>query len=230
MELVPGVRVIEGILPVANVFLVVQPDGLLLVDTGVAMAARGIMRYIRRIGFEPSALKAIFVTHGDSDHIGALHALQEQTGAETIAHEAEVALVEGREQRKAVNPSPFMRIARPLFDLLSPARPARVTRAVSDGDIVHGLRVVHVPGHSAGSVCYLLENRGVLFAGDAMTHFGGKIGLPMKAYTPDMALAKESIRAIAQLSFDTCCFGHGPAIIGNAQAAIQEFANRLQQP
>jgi glyoxylase-like metal-dependent hydrolase (beta-lactamase superfamily II) len=228
MELVPGVHQVDGILPVANAFLIARPDGLLLVDTGVAMARRGIMRYIRRIGFEPSALKAIFVTHGDSDHIGGLHALQEQTGAEVIAHEAEVALVEGREQRKAVNPSLFTRLTAPLLDLILPMRPARVTRAVLDGDVVHGLRVVHAPGHSAGSACYLLEEKGVLFAGDAMTCFAGHVGLPLKAYTTDMAQAMESIRAIANLSFDTCCFGHGPAIVGNARSAIQEFAAGLR--
>jgi glyoxylase-like metal-dependent hydrolase (beta-lactamase superfamily II) len=74
----------------------------------------------------------------------------------------------------------------------------------------------------------MLEEQGVLFAGDAMTHFGGKLGLPLKAYTPDMAMAMESIRAIANLPFDICCFGHGPAVVGGAQAAVREFASQLK--
>jgi len=228
MELLSGLHQIEGIPPIANAFLLVQPDGLILVDTGVALAAKGIVRYIRRLGFEPSAIQAICITHGDSDHIGALHALQQLTHAETIAHKAEAALVEGREERKAVHPNLFTRITKPLFNLVSPTRPARVTRRVSHGDVVHGLRVVHAPGHSAGSVCYLLEDKGVLFAGDTMNRFGNQLGLPLKAYTTDMALAIESIRAIANLPFDTCCFGHGPAIVGGAQAAVREFASQLK--
>jgi len=175
----------------------------------------------------PPSVAAILITHGDLDHIGALQRLKQATGAQVVAHKDEVALVEGREQRKPVSPGPVQRIMGWATRQLLPVKPTHVDRAVTDGDEVFGLRVVHAPGHSPGSACYLLKKERVLFAGDTMSRFAGKLSLPMKAYTTDMAQAARSVKAIAQLDFDVCCFGHGPSIIGNAQAAVRDFADTL---
>ncbi len=204
-----------------------QPKGPILVDAGPAFAAQRILRYIQRQGYAPADLQAVLITHGDADHIGGLRTIKQRTNAVVVAHEAEVPIVEGREQRRPTQASLLQRLAAPVVGLLMPTSSARVERPVADGDSVFGLTVVHAPGHSPGSVCYLLEERGVLFAGDAMMNSGGRLSLPMKAYTTDMAQAARSVKALAQLDFDTCCFGHGPSIVGGAQAAVHQFADGL---
>ncbi len=229
MEIAPNVHQIEGIPPVSNAYLIVGEDGLLLVDTGIAWAARGVLRYIRRLGFDPSAVKAIFITHGDGDHIGGLHAIARETGASVVAHRAEVPLVEGRDVRRPTAPSSADRLMAPLVRLVMPSKPVAVSHPVGDGDSAFGLTVIHAPGHSPGSACYLLPAQKVLFAGDALTHWGGHLALPMKAYTTDMAEAVRSIQRLAQHDFEVCCFGHGPAITSDARAAIADFAARLQE-
>ncbi len=226
MELVPSVHQVDGVGPV-NVFLIAQPEGPILVDAGTVFTARRILRYIQRQGHAPADLQAVLVTHGDLDHIGGLHTIKRLTGAAVVAHEAEVPIVEGREQRRPTQPNLVQRIVAPLFSRLMSAKPTDVDRAVADGDSIFGLRVVHAPGHSPGSTCYLLEDKGVLFVGDALMNFDDRLSLPVKAYTTDMEQAVRSIKAIAQLDFDTCCFGHGPSIVGGAQAVLREFADRL---
>lgn len=227
MEIAPTVHQIEGIPPISNAYLVVGEDGLLLIDTGIALAASGVLRYIRRLGFEPSAVKAIFITHGDGDHIGGLHAIARETGAAVIAHRAEVPLVEGREMRQPTAPSFADRLMAPLVSLVMPSKPVPVSHPVAHGDQVFGLQVIHAPGHSPGSACYLLREQKVLFAGDALTHWGRRLALPMKAYTTDMAEAIRSVQRIAQHEFEVCCFGHGPALLGNARSAIADFAKTI---
>ena len=227
MEIVPGVHQVDGIGSVVNVFLVARPDGRILIDTGLALAARGVLKYLDRLSEAPSHVAAILITHGDLDHIGALHRIKQATGAQVVAHKDEAALVEGRELRKPTQPGLAQRVMDRVTRALFPIKPTHVDWPVVDGDEVFGLRVVHAPGHSPGSACYLLEKERVLFAGDALAHFGGRLSLPMKAYTTDMVQAARSVKAIAQLDFDVCCFGHGPSLAGNAQAAIREFADSL---
>lgn len=227
MEIAPNVHLVEGIWPISNAYLVVGSDGLLLIDTGVAWTAKAAIRYIRRLGFEPSALKAIFITHGDADHTGGLRAIVRETGAAVLAHHAEVGLIDGRQKRRPTSPNLLDHLMAPFVGLLMPSRPVAVSRPVADGESLFGLEVIHTPGHSPGSACYLLREQKVLFAGDALTHWGNRLSLPMKAYTTDMALAIQSVKRIAQFDFEVCCFGHGPAIVRDARAPIADFAARL---
>lgn len=227
MEIAPNVHLVEGVLPISNAYLVVGSDGLVLIDTGVAWTSRAPIRYMQRLGFEPSALKAVFITHGDADHTGGLRAIVRETGAAVVAHHAEVGLVDGSQKRRPTSPNFLDYLMAPFVRLLMPSRPVAVSRPVADGESAFGLEVIHTPGHSPGSACYLLREQRVLFAGDALTHWGSRLGLPMKAYTTDMAVAIQSVKRIAQYDFDVCCFGHGPAITGNARAAIADFAARL---
>lgn len=228
MEIAPNVHQVEGVLPISNVYLVVGSEGLVLIDAGVAWTSRAPIRYIQRLGFEPSALKAVFITHGDPDHTGGLRAIVQETGATVVAHQAEVALVDGAEKRRSSSPDFLDRLMAPFVGLLMPAKPVAVSRPVSDGESLFGLEVIHTPGHSPGSACYWLREQKVLFAGDALTHWGGQLSLPMKAYTTDMALAVQSVKRIAQYDFEVCCFGHGPAITKDARAAIADFAARIE--
>lgn len=227
MEIAPNVHLVEGVLPVSNVYLVVGSEGLVLIDSGVAWTARAPIRYIQRLGFEPSALKAVFITHGDPDHTGGLRAIVRETGAAVVAHQAEVGLVDRTEKRRPTSPDFLDRLMAPFVGLLMPSKPVAVSRPVADGDSLFGLEVIHTPGHSPGSACYLLREQKVLFAGDTMTHWGRRLGLPMKAYTTDMVLAIQSVKRIAQYDFEVCCFGHGPAITKDARVAIADFAARL---
>lgn len=109
------------------------------------------------------SLSAILLTHGHFDHVGAVGALKAATGAKVHAHGGDAALIGNAPRHGAMYGIPVEPVPQPDVP-------------VSDGDLVPfgdgGFRVLHTPGHSPGSVTYLLD--GWAFVGDLI--FAGSIG------------------------------------------------------
>jgi glyoxylase-like metal-dependent hydrolase (beta-lactamase superfamily II) len=109
------------------------------------------------------------------------------------------------------------------------APPARVDRELADGDEIDalgGMRVVHTPGHTPGSICLYCPQRRLLFTGDTAANiFRLRPGLGW--FTEDAARAKESIRKLAALDFETVFFGHGRPIQKDAALRFRRFAEKL---
>jgi len=150
-----GIRIVkDGIVSIAVIPL---SDGkIALIDAGNDAEGKAILAELsaRRLG--PDAVTAIFLTHGHPDHTAGVKLFPK---AEVMAMENETALAEGREAGKG----PMNRIM--------PASPngTKITRGLHDGETVTlGTTEIHVyavPGHTAGSAAYLVDN--VLFLGDA---------------------------------------------------------------
>jgi glyoxylase-like metal-dependent hydrolase (beta-lactamase superfamily II) len=104
-----------------------------------------------------------------------------------------------------------------------------VDTLVNDGDelpILGGLKILHTPGHTPGSICLYLPDKDLLIAGDLLANrFGLK--LPSGMFTVDIAQEIKSIKRIASLEFDIVCFGHGSPIRHQAHQAVADFAEKL---
>src|SRR3972149_4155604 len=87
MEIITGVHVIPS--PIVNFYLIVDGDGLTLIDTGLPGNDQRILKTITGIGRKPEDLKRIVITHADGDHVGSLAALQAVTGARVYASRVE---------------------------------------------------------------------------------------------------------------------------------------------
>ncbi len=226
MQIVPGVHWIKGVN--GNCFIVAD-DELALIDTGFPRNTRKIIEYIKQdLHRDPSELKTIILTHSHFDHVGCASELREITGARVAAHPEDAGFIEGTRRHAA--PWGATRI---LITLLSPfirAKKVKVDLLLNDGDTVAGMKVVHVPGHTPGSIALLDPVRSLLFSGDALTFRDGRITPPPRRFTPDAELAKRSITKIGSLEFDTMLGGHGDPLTPNASARVREFvANRPQQ-
>ena len=93
--------------------------------------------------------------------------------------------------------------------------PVAVHREVEDGDAVgEGGLVVHIPGHTAGSIAVLVPALGVLFTGDTLASHEGRV-IP-GVFNVDRAGLLDSIRKLAGLEFEVACFGHGAPVVGDA--------------
>jgi glyoxylase-like metal-dependent hydrolase (beta-lactamase superfamily II) len=55
----------------------------------------------------------------------------------------------------------------------------------------------------------------------------GRLGLPVGMFTEDMARAKESMRKIAALEFNSACFGHGGVLKDKAHAAFRRYVEKM---
>lgn len=155
------------------------------------------VRIAKRLG---DKLKYILLTHGHFDHILGAKAAREASGAQIVIHTLEKdALHDGTRSLMAL----FGRIIPYELDCCD----ADIT--VGDGDIIKlgesEIKVLHVPGHSQGSVCYVADN--YMFSGDML--FENSIGRTDFPYS-DVGQMRESIERLLAIETDyTVCPGHG---------------------
>ncbi len=227
MEVVPGLHWVERVWD-TKVYVLVEGDRVVIIDAATPGRAAAIWRHLGAMGLQPGAVDEIWLTHGDVDHMGSVAALKSASGARLVAHRADVPLVEGRAERE-LGPVALEGFYHRLFNgfIHRVYRPATVDRAVEDGDDLGGWRVVHTPGHTAGSVCYYHPGRKIAIVGDALNYKRGRLGAPPRLFTPDMAQAYNSIQKIAALEFEVCCFGHGPPMVQGAGDRVRAFAASL---
>ena len=144
------------------------------------------------------SIEAILLTHGHFDHLGALEALREATGCALWMHEGDY------HWRK----DPMNDYLYPLHDKdLGEIRFCRDADQICAAGL--NIEVLHTPGHSQGSVCYLCEN--VLLSGDTLFAGGcGRTDLPGGSW----ATIQMSLADLSDLNDDLKVFpGHGESTI-----------------
>jgi glyoxylase-like metal-dependent hydrolase (beta-lactamase superfamily II) len=227
MEVVPGLHWVERIWD-TKVYVLTDRDRVVVIDAATPGRATAVWRHLDSLGYAPEAVDEIWLTHGDIDHMGSVAALKARSGAKVLAHYADAPLVDGRADRE-LGTLPGAPTGQKLFNWIVHQiyQPTEVDRPVREGDNLGGWQVVHVPGHTMGSVCFYHPARKLAIVGDALNHKRGKLGAPPRMFTADMAQAHASIRKITELDFDVCCFGHGPPLMNNARRRVQAFATSL---
>ena len=98
---------------------------------------------------------------------------------------------------------------------------------MNDGEEIFGLQIIGTPGHTPGHISVYDPSGSLFVAGDALNNVESELTGPNPQFTPDMALASESVKKIAQLTFETALFGHGDPLEGGASTAIAELATTL---
>ena len=165
-----------------------------IVDTGIASSpAEGMAPALQALGRRIEDVRWILLTHGHIDHVGGAHALWELTGrrAEIVIHEADADML--RSRRSHVDEYLDAR-GRYLHDREAESRQTATGNAVISGEmeptrLVRGgetlalggditVTVHHIPGHTAGSVAYVVDGQDDVFVGDAVQVHGAANGFP----------------------------------------------------
>lgn len=217
-----------------RVYVIVDADGITLIDAGLPFSPRKIERQMATHGYHLTDIKRILITHAHTDHVGGLPELQRQSGAQVFASAIEKPMVEGREMPvyppRAAIPLSARWMARDAE--LLPGTPVDV--ALSDGDtipdVLDGLQAIFTPGHTPGHLAFWCPSRKLLFCGDVVLRLIGYLQLPFHAFTPDMMTNIESVNRIAALQPDIICFGHGNPLLKDATAILNAFAAQLDHP
>jgi glyoxylase-like metal-dependent hydrolase (beta-lactamase superfamily II) len=217
MEVISGVHKVEGI-GIANAYLILG-ERIAIIDTGKSGDGQKILRYLGSLNRKPGEVSSIVLTHFHTDHCGGLGDLKRETGARVVAHELESDYISGRK------PIPQQGFALKLAGLFLRYEPVDVDRTVRDGERLDefGLRVIHTPGHTPGSICLLMEDRRVMFTGDTVGYSTGQIVGPRKTFSLDVDEALRSVRRLSEFEFDVMLGGHGEPLIGNASKKIKEW-------
>lgn len=191
---------------------VVRADVLTIVDTGTPGAAGKILAGLDRVGLRAVDVGRILLTHAHADHAGNAAELAAATGA--AVHVSPGAAPFVSERREQPRPRPATPMGRGLVPYVKVALPWTLESVATEPSLVDGaqvgpFRVIDTPGHSAGHVSLLWEERGILFAGDAAANITA-VG-PHPA-ADDPALARATFRRLGEHRFGCACFGHGLAL------------------
>ena len=232
LEVVPGVYKLSGPWDQADlgasVYLVAEGGDLTLIDSGYGGKAVQILKRVHELGFAAHRITHIIATHHHPDHVGSLAALKKMTGAKIIAHPADAPYIEGSlPQPGPFRPTLYKAVWHPLLKLLQ-TEPAAVDMAVSDGDelpVAGGIRIIHTPGHTPGSICLYLKQKRLVFTGDLIAR-RLDIKLPSLAFSADIPELLQSIHKLSGIEFDIACFGHGWPMKQDANRKVEEFSQQ----
>jgi glyoxylase-like metal-dependent hydrolase (beta-lactamase superfamily II) len=214
MEIIPKVHLIPDI--TANPYLLIEPDGLTLIDAGLPGSHKKILRYMAGLGYAPKGLKRIIITHADFDHVGGLAALKAATGARIFASAIEArAMAEGHASRPLKPRNVFFKLLFGLMASMFKPAPVKVDELLSDGQaftLLGGLRVLETPGHTPGHISLFAPAAGILFCGDSIVSEKDGLRGSSGANNWDQVKSDESVRKQAALGAQIVCSGHGPVV------------------
>ncbi len=214
MEIMPKVHLIPNV--IANPYLIVDADGLTLIDTGLPGSHKKILRYLAERGFGAKDLKRIIITHSDTDHVGSLAALKRLSGARVYASEIEAAAIAKGVPSRRIRPARLGRrlLLAVLGRFLKPG-PVKVDEILSEGEslaVLGGLQVVATPGHTPGHISLYSPSTGILFVGDSIVSRDSGLVGSIPANTWDATQAAASVRKQVALAPTVVCSGHGPVV------------------
>jgi len=194
-----------------NCYLVVEDDGLTLVDSTMSSPASDVARVASDIG---KKLARVALTHAHGDHVGGVAGvLQASPGVEVSISERDAPVLAGDHSLRAGEPQTpvkgyFVKVA------WQPSRRFQI------GDRIGSLEVVAAPGHTPGHVAFLDVRDRSLIAGDAFqTRAGMAVSGVLRPLFPFPAIATwnkptalETAIALRALNPSLLAVGHGDAI------------------
>ena len=184
----------------ANAYLV---NGTVLIDVG--MGSSYVLSELRK-KISLNDLEMIVLTHCHYDHSGGAQEVAEITGAKIMIHENDAPLL-GNSNASAS--SMFGRKANPIIpDIL-----------LKGGEMIHGLEVIHTPGHTPGGICLYERGSRILFSGDTVFQDGsfGRTDL----YGGNSSQLIGSIKKLTLLDVSDMYPGHGDIVMKNAGEHIK---------
>lgn len=217
--------------PTINPSLILDPgQGPTLVDTGMPGHYRHLETLLGELGLKLTDIRRIILTHQDLDHVGSAAEIVRQSGAEVLAHAADIPYIEGALKGIRVPPPAMLeKLPAPMRAVLEKgAEPVQVDRELQDGEVLElagGLQVVFTPGHTPGHISLYLKRDRVLIAGDAVRAQGGRL-LPLaQALTPDMPQGLRSVAKLAELDIQTLIAYHGGLVQDGVQGQLKALSS-----
>jgi glyoxylase-like metal-dependent hydrolase (beta-lactamase superfamily II) len=203
----------------AAIYLINFDGHAALVDAGCGDAQDRLLTNIQACGVNFKQIEYLLVTHCHFDHTGGAKALKDLVKFKIVAHALEAPFLEQGDNRVTAAKWYGAKIQPFNVDLKISGNQAEIPLG---GRII---QAIHTPGHSPGSMVYLIESEGmkVLFAQDVH----GPIHPDLKSNPADY---QRSLNLMLSLEADILCEGHYGVFQGKKEVAdfITQFMSRLQ--
>ncbi len=231
---------------IVNIALFGDPakNEFVLVDAGMPGSADEIITVAEERFGANSRPKAIILTHGHFDHVGAIIELIKHWEVPVFAHPLEMPFLTGQQSY----PEPDPTVEGGMVAKMSPMFPNEpinlgnhVQALPADGSVPHmaGFRWIHTPGHTPGHVSLFRDTDGALIVGDAFVTVKQEtlykvltqekeISGPPRYLTPDWQASWNSVKTLEKLNPTVAVTGHGLPMVGeelteNLQKLAREF-------
>ena len=218
----------------------------IIVDAGMPTTANQIIsKAVERFGRDVKP-KAIILTHGHIDHVGAIIELINHWQVPVYAHPLELPYLTGLKNY----PEPDSSVNGGLIAKLSSFIPndgidlgSNVQEIPSDGTVpfMNDYRWIHTPGHTPGHISLFRDSDGALIAGDAFVTVKQEslfkvytqkkeISGPPKYFTTDWIAAKESVKELEALKPTVAITGHGLPMRGEELTkSLRKLVDKFDQ-
>jgi glyoxylase-like metal-dependent hydrolase (beta-lactamase superfamily II) len=218
MRLAPSLHRVGSDL--VNCYLVEDADGVTVIDAGLPGHWKELQAELATMGRSLDDVRGVVLTHGDTDHLGFAERLRKEKGVPIYVHELDAARARGEDKSNGswgkVKPGPLLRFLW-YSGRRGGLRVPPVTEVMTfTGDDVLDLPgspvIIHVPGHTPGSVAIHVPAVDALFVGDALTTghvLTGKKGPRPAPFTLEPDLALESLGKLESVQATWLLPGHG---------------------
>lgn len=207
--------------------------GATIVDTGLPGYRDQLEAAVRETGHHPRDVAAVLLTHGHVDHVGGA----ESFGAPVHIHPADLPLARDPSRNRTDRnlawylpwPATSAFVIHALRNGATKGRTLEDPVTIADGDIVDvpgSPRILHTPGHTAGSCVFEFPEHGVAVLGDVLSTvspFSGRTvdpELQTRGSSNDCDEASGSLDRLRELDVPVLLPGHGPPWRGGVEAAL----------
>jgi len=166
----PNLHTIRGVM--GSCFLLADDNVSAMIDTGMVGEPFLIKSLVRKLGLSPQSIKAILLTHGHLDHAGNLAWLKTWTGGRVYSHLLESRHVAGTYPYSGA--TLWCGRLEAAGRLVFRYHAAAIDEFIIDGQELPfwgGLRVMHLPGHTAGHCGFYSAKHDLLFSGDMFASY-----------------------------------------------------------
>ena len=211
-------------------YVVLEDDGLTLVDTGIGRHAVPAVQELVQELQQP--VVRIVLTHGHLDHVGGLDAHAAAfPDAEIAASARAAAFISGD-----LTLTPEEAQIAPVLPGNFPTTQTRVSRILTPGERIGALEVVDAAGHTPDSISFIDTRTDTLLVGDAFQTQGdfAVAGVVVPAFPVPGRLvwhgpmALEAARRMFSLYPSRLATGHGPVLV-RPRAAMQRAIDAAEQ-
>lgn len=191
-------------------FLIKGDGSLILVDTGTPGSEQRFVNRIKRLGFNPSQISLIIITHAHNDHSGSVKELKKITGAKVAVHKDDARFLINGESAEI---TPSSKIGRVLAYFIKNGK-TRFDGVIPDILIENEMglnsfgikgKVISTPGHTLGSISIVLDSGKCILA-DILMSIGS---LSYSCFSNNVAMLKDSLLKIINLNVKEVYISHG---------------------